>query len=308
MNGTTRLKLTKGALSTIPVPLPPLNEQQRIVATIEEQFSRLDAAEQVLSTAVRRISALRRSILVSLIPRPLPSHWKTVRVEHAGKVQLGRQRSPKYHNGPNMKSYLRVANVFEDRLDLSDVMQMDFTRTTSSDSDFTLATFCSMRARATELVGRPAMFRGELREVCFTNSLIRFQAGPALKASSLSSCSVRISTPVGSSGRRGSQRTSRTWLPVASRQSSFPFHQWRSSACSWPQLERQLSLVDALEQDLRLAAQRGKALRRSILERAFQGKLVPQNASDEPAAPLLEAHLLRTEPSTVPQRRRRVSV
>ena len=38
VNGTTRLKLTQGAMRTIPVPLPPLGEQRRIVAAIEEQL------------------------------------------------------------------------------------------------------------------------------------------------------------------------------------------------------------------------------------------------------------------------------
>ena len=36
------------------------------------------------------------------------------------------------------------------------------------------------------------------------------------------------------------------------------------------------------------AQRRSAALRRSILERAFRGELVPQNPSDEPASVLLE--------------------
>lgn len=38
-------------------------------------------------------------------------------VADAGSVSLGLQRSPKRHFGPNMRPYLRVANVFEDRID-----------------------------------------------------------------------------------------------------------------------------------------------------------------------------------------------
>lgn len=42
-NGTTRLKLTQAAMNAIPVPLPPLAEQRRIVAILEDHLSRLDA-------------------------------------------------------------------------------------------------------------------------------------------------------------------------------------------------------------------------------------------------------------------------
>jgi len=57
----------------------------------------------------------------------LPEAWCWASVKQIGRVQLGRQRSPKHHNGPHMRPYLRVANVFEDRIDISDVMEMNFT-------------------------------------------------------------------------------------------------------------------------------------------------------------------------------------
>ena len=47
-------------------------------------------------------------------------------VGQVGEVSLGRQRAPKYHHGDGMRPYLRVANVFEDRIDINDVMQMTF--------------------------------------------------------------------------------------------------------------------------------------------------------------------------------------
>ena len=49
----------------------------------------------------------------------LPSGWVWATYELVGRMQLGRQRSPKYHSGSNMCPYLRVKNVFEDRIDLS---------------------------------------------------------------------------------------------------------------------------------------------------------------------------------------------
>jgi type I restriction enzyme S subunit len=88
---------------------------------------------------------------------------------------LGRQRAPKYHSGANMRPYLRVKNVFEDRIDLSDVKEMvfddaDFVRYKLEPGDILLN-----EGQSPELVGRPAMYRGELPGACFTNSLIRFR-------------------------------------------------------------------------------------------------------------------------------------
>jgi type I restriction enzyme S subunit len=56
----------------------------------------------------------------------LPEGWTYASVESVGFVQLGRQRAPQHHKGENMRPYLRVANVFEDRIDLSDVMEMNW--------------------------------------------------------------------------------------------------------------------------------------------------------------------------------------
>src|SRR5258708_7976181 len=57
----------------------------------------------------------------------LPENWTWCAIEEAGEVQLGRQRAPQHHDGDNMRPYLRVANVLENRLDLSDVKWMNFT-------------------------------------------------------------------------------------------------------------------------------------------------------------------------------------
>ena len=56
--GTNINNLKKGHLEDTPIPVPPLPEQRRIVAAIEEHFSRLDAAEAALTAAKSRIRLL----------------------------------------------------------------------------------------------------------------------------------------------------------------------------------------------------------------------------------------------------------
>ncbi|OGX89647.1 hypothetical protein BEN47_19525, partial [Hymenobacter lapidarius] len=53
------------------------------------------------------------------------------------------------------------------------------------------------------------------------------------------------------------------------------------------EVERRLTVLDALSQTLTAELKRAERLRQSLLHRAFTGRLVPQDATDEPAAALL---------------------
>lgn len=64
-SGTTRKRISRKNLATIPILLPPPAEQKRIVAAIEEHFSRIDAAEATLERCLQRCDVLRRSVLAA---------------------------------------------------------------------------------------------------------------------------------------------------------------------------------------------------------------------------------------------------
>jgi type I restriction enzyme S subunit len=50
-------------LRALPIPLPPLSEQVRIVAELERQFSIIDAMAKTIDAGLQRAAALRQSIL-----------------------------------------------------------------------------------------------------------------------------------------------------------------------------------------------------------------------------------------------------
>jgi len=63
VTGTTRLKLNQGQMRRFPIFLPPLAEQERIVAKIEALFSQLDAGV----AALRRIQAALKRYKASVL-------------------------------------------------------------------------------------------------------------------------------------------------------------------------------------------------------------------------------------------------
>src|SRR5438874_609521 len=62
-SGTTFLEISGKKAAQIPIPVPPLDEQQRIVAEIEKQFTRLDAGVASLKGVQTALKRYRASVL-----------------------------------------------------------------------------------------------------------------------------------------------------------------------------------------------------------------------------------------------------
>lgn len=76
VTGTTRLKLNQARMREIPIPLPPLNEQRRIVEKIEELFTKLDAGVRSLEQAQAQLKSYRRSVLKAAVEGELSREWR----------------------------------------------------------------------------------------------------------------------------------------------------------------------------------------------------------------------------------------
>ena len=121
-------------LKAFELVLPPLNEQHRIVAKIEELFSELDKGVESLKTARAQLNVYRQAVLKHAFEGKLTEQWREM---HSAppwtQTTLGSQLSfltsgsrgwAKFYAEHGDK-FIRAQNLKHDRLDLADVAFVD---------------------------------------------------------------------------------------------------------------------------------------------------------------------------------------
>jgi type I restriction enzyme S subunit len=296
---TNIANVSAGKLREIVIPVAPINEQRRIAAKLDTTLAAVDACRQRLDGVEDLLKRFRQAVLAAATSGELTREWREERgivelnwkvclTREAGKVQLGRQRAPKYHQGLTMRPYLRVQNVFEGRLDLEDVMEMDFSGDDLERYRLHPGDILLNEGQSPQFLGRPAMYRGELSEVCFTNSLIRFQAGENVFAD----FALLVFRHYMHSGRYIEEGTITTNIAHLSAGRfggvEFPLPPLEEQQEIVRRTKELFSLADQLEARLTAARRIVERLMPALLAKAFRGELVPQDPNDEPASVLLE--------------------
>ena len=274
-DGSILPQISKRSVSDLKLPLPSLDEQRRIVDLLEDRFSRLDAAEAYLRAAGQRLTVIVKSILLSLIPgeSDYPTNWKRSTVDEAGHLSLGRQRHPDWHTGPTMKPYLRVANVFEDRIDTSDVMEMHWPDDTFDRFKLEPGDVLLNEGQSPHLLGRPAVYRGIPSDVAFTNSLLRFKAHDGV----LPEFALLVFRRHMHAGRFA--RESRITTNIAHLSArrlkpiEFPIPPVSEQRAVVDAAREQLDSVARIKAELKRSQTHALGLRRSLLAAAFSGRL-----------------------------------
>jgi type I restriction enzyme S subunit len=284
-HGSGMVHITKTRFETTPVDIPPLAEQRRIVAVIEEQFSRLDVADESLRRARRKVQLLRGRAIGSAFA----GDWQWTTLGEIAEIVGGITKDAKRQADPSFVEvpYLRVANVQRGYLDLTEVATIRVPPEKATGLELRPGDVLFNEGGDRDKLGRGWIWSGEIDRCIHQNHVFRARLDARFDPKF-------VSWHGNTFGRRWFEERGRQTTNLASLNlttlKSFPVpeapleDQQRMVA----QVERQLSMTDALANAIDLALGRSAALRRSILGQAFTGELVDQDRADEPASVLLE--------------------
>jgi type I restriction enzyme, S subunit len=299
--GTNINNLKSAHVADTRVALPPLNEQRRIVAAIEEQFSRLDFADESLLTARAKRTALRRATLALAFSGGWPLVNLGELTDPSRPICYGILK-PKT-TGDLTIPYVEVRSIRNGAVDVASLhrttqaLHDEFKRSELRGGDVVLAIRGSFDRAAVvppELTG--ANVSRDVARIAPSEELDPRYLAHLLESPLAFSYFSAAARGVAVRGVNiGDLRT----MPIPTP----PIDEQRRIVT---ELERQLSLIDAMGTALATARRRSNALRRSILLHAFHGELVPQDATEEPAAILLE-RIGAEHAAATPARRSRVS-
>lgn len=173
--GATIQGVTRSVVKDLAIPLPPLAEQKRIAAILDQA----DALRVKRRAALARLDRLVQAVFLEMFGDPVtnPMGWEETTLGDVSQVKGGLQVSSKRTGNPIEVPYLRVANVYRDRLDLCEIKRIEVTeselnRTLLSKGDILLV---EGHGNADE-IGRSAVWDGSIDPCVHQNHLIRVQA------------------------------------------------------------------------------------------------------------------------------------
>jgi type I restriction enzyme S subunit len=292
--GTAQKGVYLKTLSELEIVIPPLAEQERIVAKIEELFSELDAGTTSLKTAARQLKTYRQAVLKwafegkltneNVGEGELPAGWKTTTLTQiTDTISDGdHQPPPKTNSGI---PFITISNInkVNNAVDFSDTffVSEDYykylnRKPYNGDILYTV----------TGSFGIPVLINYE-KEFCFQRhiGLIR-----PLESTNQKWLYYLLQSPIvfNQAEKTATGTAQKTVALKSLRNFEIPLCSPEEQQRIVEEIESRLSVCDKLEETISQSLAQSESLRQSILKQAFEGKLVAQDENGEPASVLLE--------------------
>ncbi|GAA2760142.1 restriction endonuclease subunit S [Actinopolymorpha rutila] len=199
VGGATFRSLNLEPLSRTACPAPDLEEQRRIADFLDAETSRLDQTRVARSKQIDLLNE-RHLAAVSELVTPgistdcrrstdwpwLPAAQEFVRLGHIARVQTGVMvnASRKVSESDVVRPYLRVANVQDGRIDLTQVKSIRVERSAARLSTLQFGDVVITEANGNpDNLGRGAVWRNEIPEMIHQNHIFAIRPDPKLLSS-----------------------------------------------------------------------------------------------------------------------------
>ena len=266
--GTTFKAITQNVIKNIEVPVPSLDEQERIVFKIEELFSKLDASVAELKTAKEKLKVYRQAVLKEAFAGL--SNKRPIR-EMTSIVTSGSRGWAKYYDNSGAK-FIRIGNLTRDsiKIDLSEPkyvsppVNAEGTRTKLQPNDVLVSITADLGSigLVTEMVGE-AYINQHIALVRFRNS-----GQPEFMAWYLRSDWGQKDLL---KNKHGAGKLGLSLEDI--RDAVVPIVSDTKAQTIVSEINDRLSVCDSIEQTIDTSLQQAGALRQSILKQAFEGRI-----------------------------------
>lgn len=280
--------------------LPPLAEQERIVAKLDSLLSATARARKELDAIPALIAAQKRALLSAAFTGELTADWRESNAdvtpwhectlgdisEIQSGVALGKKRT-----GVSQlvsKPYLRVANVQRGHLDLVEVKETFVTPMEAEKLRLKHGDILMNEGGDRDKLGRGWVWEGQIEDCIHQNHVFRVRLKDGKFPPRFVSYYANEFGAV-HFAKEGTQTTNLASISKAAL-SRLPIRMPSNAEATEVVrlIEIGLAVLD------RIAAEHARAmallpnLEQAILARAFEGRLVPQDPNDEPASILLD--------------------
>lgn len=303
-SGSTINHLPQEDLRNLTVPVPPKSEQARIVAAIEEQFSRLDAGVVAMVRTRQNLARMRAAVLLAAVNGKLAEvnsdQWEFVPLEqllldiHAGKSFRCEERPA----GPGEWGIIKVSAMTWGEFRPNENKTVLAGREIDARMEIRPGDLLVSRANTVDYVGAVVHVQDCPPRLLLSDKSLRLTPRPqvlpewlviALRSPMSREYIERVATGTSDSMRNISQPKLLSLivpLPPVSTQRRLT-----------DEVGRQMSIIAKLDGEITEYEKSAEGLRSSLLAAAFSGKLVPHDPNDESASALLE-HIIAERASS----------
>lgn len=291
--GTSYPAVSNKTILSQNLALPPVKEQLRIVQKIEELFSELDHAEAILKKARKQLEIYKQVLLKcafegkltnkNIEDGKLPEEWKWIKVSDICNVVRGGSPRPagdsRYYNGnipflkvkditKNDNMYLNTYEFTIKEAGLKKTRQITRNTLLLSNSGATLGVPKICMIDATLNDGIAAFLNLDSRSIMYMY-YFWLSKTRELRSINMGAAQPNLNT-------------------IIIKNYDIPFCSFDEQSKIVQELGSKFALIENLENTIDKGLKKLDTFRQSILKNAYEGKLVPQYSSDEPANKLLQ--------------------